>query len=148
MRRALVAVAVALQCASALPAQRIQPELRLDVLGPRPYSVQPGVGAIVPLGSYARVSANAGYALEPHANSIGDRWRADLLARVTLDPFRQQRWGLSVGGGLSIRRHTYVAAIVDLEGPAMHGMLPALQLGVSGGVRAGVMLRRAVAGRR
>ena len=125
-----------------------QPELRVDALGPEPYSVQPGVGLITPLGAYARLGASVGYALAPNVSLIADRWRADLIARLTLDPYRQQRWALSVGGGLSFRRRVYLAAIVDLEGPEIHGVLPALQLGASGGVRAGFILRRAVERRR
>jgi hypothetical protein len=125
-----------------------QPEVRVDVLAPNPYSVQPGVGAIVPLGYYVRVSADVGFAPRSSASLIQEHWRADLLTRVTLDPFRQQRWGLSIGGGLSVRRHAFLAAIADLEGPEMHGVLPALQVGLSGGARVGVALRRAVKGRR
>jgi len=34
------------------------------------------------------------------ASLIEEHWRADLLTRVTLDPFRQQRWALSIGGGV------------------------------------------------
>jgi hypothetical protein len=129
-------------------AQRVQPELRLDVLGPTPASSQPGLGAAIALGNYVRAGAAVGYALEPRADLGADRWRADLLARVTLDPFRQQRWGFSLGGGLSFRRRTYLAAILDLEGPETQGILPAVQFGVSGGVRAGIVLRRALKGRR
>jgi hypothetical protein len=143
-------VAVAALClATSIKAQTLQPELRLDVLGPRPYSLEPGVGVNLSLGYYVRLGAGAGYALPLEPTLSGDRWRADLIARAILDPFRQQRWGLSIGGGLSYRRsRTYLAAIVDLEGPALRGLVPALQVGVSGGVRAGVALRRAVAGRR
>jgi hypothetical protein len=125
-----------------------QPELRVDVLGPKPYSLQAGVAAIVPLGYYVRLSAGTGYAPRANASLIDDHWRADLVARVTLDPFREQRWALSIGGGLSVRRHTYLAAIADLEGPEIRGMLPALQVGLSGGPRVGLVLRRAVKGRR
>jgi hypothetical protein len=128
------------------PAQ--QPEIRVDVLGPAPYSVQPGLGAIVPLGYYVRVSADVGYAPRSSASLIEEHWRADLFTRVTLDPFRQQRWALSIGGGLSVRRHTYLAAIADVEGPEMHGVLPAFQLGLCGGVRAAVIFRGAVMDRR
>jgi hypothetical protein len=129
-------------------AQRLQPEARLDAIGPTPYSLQPGAGVILALGHYARVSAAVGYAVRPSPSLIDDRWRSDVLVRVTLDPFRQQRWGISLGGGLSFRKRTYLAAIVDLEGPEAGGLLPALQVGVSGGFRAAVALRRAVKGRR
>jgi hypothetical protein len=139
----------ALYLATTLHAQKLQPEVRLDVLGPRPYSVEPGVGVVLPLGYYVRVGGAVGYALPLEPTLSGRRWRADVIARGTLDPFRQQRWALSLGGGLSHRRSTtYIAAIMDLEGPEMRGLVPAVQVGVSGGVRAGVILRRAVPGRR
>jgi hypothetical protein len=124
------------------------PELRADVIGPRPYSVQPGAGATIALGTYARLSAVAGYAIRADSTYIADRWRADLLGRFLFDPFRQRRWALSVGGGVSVRRRAYLAAIVELEGPVVSGWSPAVQAGVSGGLRGGFVLRRAVQGRR
>ena len=144
------ALSAALLCAAgSLHAQTLQPEVRLDVLGPRPYSAEPGLGATIPIGYYVRVSVGAGYALPLERTLAGNRWRADLLARATFDPFRQQRWALSLGGGLSYRRSTiYLAAIADVEGPALGPVVPAFQVGVSGGMRAGVVLRRAVPGRR
>lgn len=147
MIRLLIAAAMCL--APSLQAQKVQPEVRLDVLGPRPYSVEPGIGVVLPMGNYVRVSAGAGYALPLETSLAGDRWRADLLARGTFDPFRQERWALSIGGGLSFRRSTtYLAAIAELEGPELSGLMPAFQVGVSGGVRVGFILRRAVPGRR
>jgi hypothetical protein len=144
----LAIVATLLSWADSARAQRVQPEMRVDIIGPEPYVVQPGVGAVVALGYYARISADVGYGLQRDAKLIDDRWRVDLLSRFTLDPFRQQRWGLSIGGGLSFRRQTYLAAIVDLEGPEWAGLLPAVEVGVSGGWRAGVIFRRAIEGRR
>jgi hypothetical protein len=144
-----LAGAVALCVAGSLQAQMLQPELRVDVIGPRPYTVQPGVGLIAALGYYLRVSAAAGYALPLDSRPTHERWRGDVLVRATLDPFRQQRWALSLGGGVSVRRSsTYLAVIADLEGPEVRGLLPAIQTGFGGGFRAGLMLRRAVRGRR
>jgi hypothetical protein len=135
--------------AGSLPAQTLQPEVRFDGLGPRPYSAEPGVGVIYAAGYYARVSLGAGYALPLETTLNGIRWRADFLVRGTFDPFRQQRYGLSLGAGLSYRRsRTYLAVVMDLEGPEVRGLLPALQVGVSGGPRAGLVLRRAIRGRR
>jgi hypothetical protein len=125
-----------------------QPEIRLDVIGPSPYSVQPGAGGTIALGSYARASVNVGYATRPDSMQIADRWRADLLGRFLFDPFRQRRWALSVGGGISFRRRAYLAAIIDFEGPEISGWRPALQAGVSGGLRGGIVVRRAIQGRR
>ena len=120
----------------------------MDLLGPPPAVWQVGVGATARLGYYARLTGIAAYAPQADPRFLGDRWRADVLARLLLDPFRQQRWALSIGGGLSIRRTTYLAAIVDLEGPPVGGLMPALQVGVSGGMRAGLVFRRAMRGRR
>jgi hypothetical protein len=125
-----------------------QPELRVDVLGPSRYSVQPGLGATFAFGNYARASAVVGYALQADSNQIADRWRADLLGRFLFDPFRQRRWGLSVGGGISVRRSAYIVALLELEGPEASGWLPAMHIGVSGGLRGGLLVRRAIEGRR
>jgi hypothetical protein len=127
---------------------RPQPEIRLDALGPRPYSVQPGAGMTIAFGNYARASAIVGYAVDADTNQIADRWRADLLGRFLFDPFRQQRWALSLGGGVSVRRRAYLAAVAELEGPDVAGWRPAVHVGVSGGLRGGFVLRRGVAGRR
>ena len=126
----------------------LQPEVRVDVLGPAPYVYQIGAGVTQALGYYARVTAVAAFAPDADPRFIGDRWRGDLLARVLLDPFKQQRWALSLGGGLSVRRQTSLAAVVDLEGPELGGVMPAVEIGVSGGLRAGVLLRRPIRGRR
>ena len=42
----------------------------------------------------------------------------------------------------------HLAALLDLEGPAWGRVIPAIQAGVSGGMRAGIVLRRAIPGRR
>lgn len=126
----------------------LQPEARVDVTGPSPYRWQPGLGLTVAAGAYARVSAVVSYLPQSDTRFIADHWRGDVIARVLLDPFRQARWGLSLGGGLSMRRRAYIAAIVDIEGPALGGWVPAAQAGVSGGIRGGFVLRRAVSGRR
>ena len=135
--------------ASSAAAQTFQPEVRFDGMGPRPYSAEPGVGLTYAAGYYARVSLGTGYALPLEPTLNGNRWRADLLVRGTFDPFRQQRVGLSLGAGLSYRRsRTYLAVVMDLEGREVRGLLPALQVGVSGGPRVGLILRRAIRGRR
>jgi hypothetical protein len=129
-------------------AQRAQPELRVDAIGPSPYAVQAGAGIIWPLGTYIRASVGAGFGARTSNGATTSEWRGDLLARATLDPFRQQRWALSVGGGLTLRRRLGLALVVDLEGPEGAGWVPALQVGVGGGARAGLALRRAMKGRR
>jgi hypothetical protein len=144
---ALLAVA-ATPLVAQQPSPSIAPEVRADVLGGRGTSVQGGVGIQIPAGAYVRVGVIGG---------IGSRWldgvsrndgRLDVLARFLIDPFRQTSWGLSAGGGVSLRalsgdrvRPNLLVAL-DLEGPrSSHGVSPAFELGLGGGVRAGVGLR-------
>ena len=137
-----------LALANVASAQRLQPELRLDVLGPRTPSLEPGAGVNVALGYYVRLGFAGGVNVGHRNEFDSSRWRGDVMARFTFDPFRQQRWALSVGGGLTVRRRTYLAAIADLEGPERRGFVPAIQVGLSGGLRGAVILRRALKGRR
>lgn len=151
MRRAVAILLAAVAWSTGADAQALQPELRLDVIGPAPASIEPGIGATARVGHYLRVGWAAGYDVASHDRTFGTghRWRGEVIGRVTLDPFREHRWGLSFGGGITYRRsRAYLAAIVDLEGPELRGLLPAVQLGVSGGMRGGVILRRAIRGRR
>lgn len=132
-----------------LEAQALQPEIRFEVVGPAPVSLEPGVGVNGRVGNYVRSGVAIGYDARGVDHRAGERWRFDVTARVTLDPFREQRLGFSFGGGLSHRGSTtYLAALFDLEGPAFLGMVPALQFGASGGLRGGLILRRAIRGRR
>jgi hypothetical protein len=149
LTRPFLASLALLVLVSRLEGQALQPEIRIDVVGPAPVSLEPGVGVNGRLGNYVRSGLAVGYDARGVTHRAGERWRFDLTARVALDPFRQQRVGFSFGGGISHRGSaTYLAALFDLEGPELFGMLPAIQAGVSGGVRAGLVLRRAIRGRR
>ncbi|MFN2566075.1 MAG: hypothetical protein ABR499_13850 [Gemmatimonadaceae bacterium] len=162
-RAAIIALA-ALIAATPARAQRQtrrappRPEVRVDYLGPNPH-VHAGAGVNVPVGTYLRVGLlGAGGAGWHDGRAFGSA-RADVIGRFTLDPFREQRWGLSAGGGLSARydrdasrvRHRWralVAVVVDLEGPRVGSLASALQAGFGGGARVGLVLRRSDAGRR
>ena len=127
---------------------RLAPELRVDALGGRGTSAQIGAGVQIPAGAYVRVGV---------IGAVGNRWldggyategRADVLARFLLDPFRQSRWGLSAGGGVSLLAHAgdrvrpNLLVALDLEGPRWSsGVSPAFSVGLGGGVRGGVALR-------
>jgi hypothetical protein len=134
---------------------RLTPEVRVDVIGASPASVQGAVGVEIPAGWYVRVGllAGAGASIDP--DDPGAAGRLDVLARFLLDPFRQSRWGLSAGGGVSllaregdhVRPQLLVA--LDLEGPrSSSGVSPSIQVGLGGGVRAGIGLRWGAAGTR
>lgn len=133
-----------------LPVPSVQPEARVDVIAGHQPAVQAGAGVQVPVGYYVRVGLDGAVGVPTGKDAPrGPDARADLLVRFLLDPFRQSAYGLSVGGGLSaraepgdrVRPRLLVAA--DLEGRrSTHGIVPAIQVGLGGGVRVGVVLRR------
>jgi len=145
---ALLAVAPAPSSAQR-PRIPIVPELRIDVLGANPTSLQGAVGVEFPAGYYVRVGllAGAGTTIESEGASRA-AGRVDLLARFLVDPFRQSRWGFSAGAGVSLRAdpgekaRPQILAAIDLEGGRSHsGLSPSLQVGLGGGVRGGIGLR-------
>lgn len=166
MRRAGAAWVLAAAVAGA-PAARAQqpetpplaPELRVDLIAGHAAAIQLGGGVQLPAGYYARIGLDAAV-----GTAIGDRTasgrrgldgRLDLLARFLLDPFRQTAYGLSLGGGASLRAepgdHVRPVLLValDIEGRrSARGFVPAVQVGLGGGLRMGVVLRRAAVGAR
>lgn len=152
--RAILATAATLATVPALAgAQRqrvsIAPEVRLDVLGQRPTSVQGAVGLVIPSGNYVRIGVLAGggttFEREGRSRAAG---RVDVLARFLVDPFRQSRWGWSAGAGVSVRAdpgdraRPRLFAALDVEGRrARRGFTPSLQIGLGGGLRGGIGLR-------
>ena len=129
------------------PARRLRPELRIDYIGARTHAVQAGVGISIPAGTYARLGVAAG---------VGPGWgdstftsaRADATVRFLIDPFRRSRWGLSFGGGLSALHdgsdlRGLALLFADVEGPGDAGWIPFAGVGVGGGVRVTLGVRRA-----
>ena len=152
---ATLLASVALLAAVSAPASAQQPripivpELRIDVLGVNPTSVQGAAGVEIPAGYYVRVGllAGAGATIEPEGTSRA-AGRVDLLVRFLVDPFRQSRWGFSAGGGVSLRADPgdnvdpELLVALDLEGRrSRSGFTPSLQIGLGGGVRGGIGLR-------
>ena len=148
----LAAIALlALASASARAQQHVPvvPELRIDVIGANPTSVQGAVGVEIPSGTYVRVGVllGAGATIDGDAAARA-AGRLDVLARFLFDPFRQSRWGFSAGAGVSLRAdpgdrvRPRLLAALDLEGRRSRGGLsPSLQIGLGGGVRGGVGMR-------
>ena len=167
MRRtlSLVALVVAMTVAPhAVSAQipespGLQPELRGDVISGRQAAVQLGVGVQIPAGYYVRVGVDAAVGVRVNATNLSPHHpldgRLDVLARFLLDPFRQTSYGLSLGGGMSLRAEQgdrvrpVLLVAVDVEGRrSRRGLVPAVQVGLGGGTRIGVVLRRGSAGAR
>ena len=149
---ALRAMAVVAALPAALRAQRtpgISPELRADALVARAASFQAGAGLEIPAGIYVRVGLDAAAGATWRNGATAAIGRVDAIARFLLDPFREVPVGLSVGGGASIpvgapagARSPYLTLVIDIEGRVHHGVAPALQFGLGGGARLGVVLRR------
>lgn len=140
----------------ALPAARLAgqqspasyPELRADGVFGAGSAVQAGAGLVVPAGVYVRVAADGLVGETWRSGASATAGRAEVVARFLLDPLREAGVGLSVGGGLSMpvgqgrARAPYLTVVVDVEGRRHAGFSPALQIGLGGGARVGVALRR------
>ena len=136
--------------------QGFQSEARVDGIIARTSSVQAGFGVTIPAGIYVRTGLVAGVGAGEH----GLEGRTDLIARFSLDPFRQSRWAPYAGAGLTGRYRSteaggtraYLLIFLGIEGPLRNqrspGWVPAFELGLGGGARIGVVLRRGIPDRR
>jgi hypothetical protein len=140
------------------PALPVLPELRADLIAGAQPALQVGAGLQIPMGVYVRTGIDVAVGSRlGSAPATGSRLdgRVDLLTRFLLDPYRQSAWGISAGGGLSLRAEPgdrvrpLLLVALDVEGRrSAHSIAPALQIGLGGGARIGVVLRRAIAQRR
>ena len=150
------AVAAAGALSAQTPQQAVQTEWRIDGIFARTAGGEVGLGVSLPVGIYVRNGLVGGIGFGQH----GVEGRTDLLSRFSLDPFRQSRWSLYGGGGISGRYRTegdggsraYLLLFVGLEGPLplgrTSGWVPAFEAGLGGGARAGVIIRRGINARR
>jgi hypothetical protein len=132
-------------------ASRWQPELRADAFGGEPWAAHAGAGLGVRLGLYARLVVLAGAGMSGGLDE-GDGTRAsgrvEVLGRFVLDPFRERSRGPYAAAGLvqrleGARPRTRLTAVFGVEGQPRGSWVPAFEAGFGGGVRAGVVLRRA-----
>ena len=156
--RATVGLTVAAPAAahSQLPQQPVQVEGRVDAIVARTAGVEAGLGLSVPSGIYMRTGLVAGIGAGRH----GVEGRTDLISRFSLDPFRQSRWAPYAGAGVSGRyrtnldggSHAFLMIFLGVEGPlalgATSGIVPAFEVGLGGGARLAVILRRGINARR
>jgi hypothetical protein len=154
---------VVLSLVLAIPAQAQRqqgrgprPELKIEGTTGRPHAVQLIAGVAIPLGNYVRLGLGAGGGVargDGDDPAIGSA-RGDVAIRFLLDPYRESRWGLSAGGGLTVRHEPghgtrgFLAILLDIEAPPSGRIVPALQLGLGGGSRVGIVLRGTREGRR
>lgn len=145
-----------LGAAAQTPEQALQTEWRIDGIVAHTAGVDAGIGMSVPAGIYMRAGLVAGIGAGLH----GVEGRTDVLGRFSLDPFRQSRWAPYAGAGISGRyrdeldggSHAYILLVLGVEGPLPRGRtsgwVPAFELGLGGGARVGVVLRRGISARR
>ena len=131
------------------------PELRADAFLGRTTGAQLGLGVALDAGGYTRLAliVGAGAERRPGGALVGVQ-RAEAVARFHFDPLRQTRHGVYAGGGIGAR-HTpggplraLLVALLGVEGPPHGGIAAAVEAGVGGGARVGVVLRRARTQRR
>lgn len=126
----------------------VYPEFRADAILAKSTTGQAGAGLVVPVGVYVRfgLDAAAGATWQDRASSASGR--VDAIVRFLLDPLRENRTALSIGGGLSAPIHRdgvkspYLTVVLDVEGKSRGGITPGVELGLGGGARLGVVLRR------
>jgi hypothetical protein len=124
-------------------------ELRVDAIDVRSSehgTLQGGAGVNLPLGDYVRLEIDGAGGVTKRDSVQLASGRVDAIARFLLDPFAETRWGLSIGGGMSAlvtesRAHEYLVVVVDLETPRVGPVVPAVQLGLGGGTRIGLIVR-------
>jgi hypothetical protein len=127
----------------------VQFEARLDALGGPPAGAQVGVGLNVAAGYYLRIGADAAAGASSRDGAAVASGRVDVVTRYLLDPFHEFRWGPYAGGGFTAqwdRRANWrgnLLLLVGVEGPARAGWRTSVELGLGGGARLGVVLRRA-----
>jgi hypothetical protein len=160
-RRHAIVLALTALTAAAIPAGAQQratrpqprPEVRVDYLARSPDAIHAGIGLNVPLGTYVRVELVGAGGPSWNDGRSGASARADVITRFSFDPFLERRWGVSAGGGVSLRYdelspsddrwRPLIAIVLDLEGPVTGPVTPALQIGLGGGARVGMVLRAA-----
>ena len=144
-RLGYVGAAAAIVLSAPLSAQG-RPELRADAIVSRETAIYAGAGLLFPLGTYVRTGIVGGAGIVKGDATV----HADLVGLFHTDPFRESKWAPYGGGGISLRHdsddrksNVYLLALLGMEGPPRRGFAPAFELGLGGGVRAGVILRRA-----
>ena len=138
------------------PTSRWQPEIRLDGFSGDPWAVHLGAGLGVRVSNNVRVALAGGagrsYGSERTADGSTQHasGRVELLGRFVLDPYREALRGPYAAAGIvqrleaGLRPRTRLTAMVGVEGRPRGGWAPSLEAGFGGGVRVGLVLRRAL----
>jgi hypothetical protein len=156
-----LAFAGALSAQSGPPLPRLMNEGLVNARWSKHNTVEAGWSLIIPAGVYLRSALTAAGGLVWRDQRWMRESRYEATTRFLLDPFRQARYGLSLGGGIGMtnsdglfgtpnilgerkqRWRPYLAAFADLELRKTAGLTPAVQVGIGSGIRAGLVVRSA-----
>lgn len=147
---ALVLLIPATTAGQGPPIQRWQGEARLEVIAGRTTEWHVSAGANAALGLYTRLALLTGVGVRHLTGAWRRSAHVDALARFQLDPLLQFKYGAYVGGGGTLladdgapaRVRTLV--VLGVEGAPTRGRwIAGFELGLGGGARLGVTLRRA-----
>lgn len=130
--------------------ETVLPEVRIDAIVGRRTGAQLGAGIVLDAGFYARIALLAAGGVErASSGALVGTQRVEAVLRFHTDPLRKSNPGVYFGGGLGARRsadtrtRATVIALIGFEAPYGHHLAPAFELGVGGGARIGIALRRA-----
>jgi len=144
----LVSVAIARPARSQDAAPRVLPELRADAIVAHATAAQLGAGAFYALtGNFWLGADLAGGIVVGDDRRGRASARADVEGRIHFDTGLSPRWMPYLLGGIServggrARGMLYALAGIGVQGPTTHRVVPAVELGLGGGVRVGVVLQ-------
>jgi hypothetical protein len=138
----------------ARPAARFQPEARADFIDARAEAAHFGAGVAVAAGTYARLAIIGGAGRAWTDDGSRAAGRVDALVRFVVDPLGEFRWAPYAFGGVGALYDTaerwrgVIVGGLGVEGPIAGGVVPAVEVGFGGGARVGLVMRRAMPGRR
>lgn len=148
---ASVGLAAGGPAAAQAPRRAVVPEVRAEGVGSSPLLLA-AAGLFADAGLYGRVgvTVGAGTAATGARGLVGE---ATLVGRFVLDPLRQAARGVYAGAGVGVRGRSgaserFLVGMVGVEGRGRGRVVPAVEVGVGGGMRVAVALRRARVGRR
>lgn len=153
---ALIAACTTLSAPGRLAAQgnRVRPELRTEVVSGRVVAAHAGGALMLGTGTYIHGALVVGGGPAWKGRDSRSGFKADLVARFFLDPFRESRWGLYGTAGLGALYDGFegwrpiLATGVGLEFPSVARATWAAEVGLGGGFRVALALRRALPRRR
>jgi hypothetical protein len=139
-------------CVSRVDAQTatpsITPELRTDAVFARSTTFQLGGGAALQTGDYLWLGGDMGLGVvtghtpEPSVS-------VQVTGRIHLDSDSEAHWAPYLVGGMTYQASRgakgalYLLIALGMHAPARAGIVPAMEVGLGGGVRVGFVLRRA-----